>query len=306
MISINELQDKWNSISPYTGGFLLVSGKHPLSFHIGYLNDENKCFVVLNTGKITSIDSSKAITVDCIQMENGSYGLRFVLNYPSLDELFIKLCWDLIYSSKEDVRPVERITMQYKSWMKLLQKAHNSLLSSSSQKGLIGELFYLSEKIEEVGEGEAIIAWVGPEGSDQDFIFENLWTEIKTTTIASTSVTVSSIQQLDREDDGHLVTYFMDKTTAEGQNTISLPEVVEQIHMMLSEAMQDEFLCKLAKYGYLVKDADDYKKNRYRYANKRTFLVGESFPRLTRHNLPTEVENARYDLSLSALERFEI
>ena len=38
MISIKELHSKWNNISPLTGGFLLVSGEHPLSFHIGYVN----------------------------------------------------------------------------------------------------------------------------------------------------------------------------------------------------------------------------------------------------------------------------
>lgn len=39
MRTINDLYEKWNSISPYTGGFLLVSDEHPLSFHIGYLSD---------------------------------------------------------------------------------------------------------------------------------------------------------------------------------------------------------------------------------------------------------------------------
>ena len=61
MRTINDLYEKWNSISPYTGGFLLVSDEHPLSFHIGYLSDSQKCFIVLNTGKLEKISSSKAI-----------------------------------------------------------------------------------------------------------------------------------------------------------------------------------------------------------------------------------------------------
>ena len=39
----------------------------------------------------------------------------------------------------------------------------------------------------------------------------------------------------------------------------------------------------------------------YRLAEKRTFLVDTDFPRLTRENIPVEVVNARYDLSLSAI-----
>lgn len=96
MRTINDLYEKWNSISPYTGGFLLVSDEHPLSFHIGYLSDSQKCFIVLNTGKLEKISSSKAINVENILLSDNSYALRFSLNYASLDEIFVKLCWDLI------------------------------------------------------------------------------------------------------------------------------------------------------------------------------------------------------------------
>ena len=116
MISIKELHSKWNNISPLTGGFLLVSGEHPLSFHIGYVNGENKCFIVLNTGKIDKIPSSKAICAENVQTVDGEFALRFILNYPSLDELFVKLCWDLIDSSLTAEKPVEKIVSQYKSW----------------------------------------------------------------------------------------------------------------------------------------------------------------------------------------------
>ena len=88
MRTINDLYEKWNSISPYTGGFLLVSDEHPLSFHIGYLSDSQKCFIVLNTGKLEKISSSKAINVENILLSDNSYALRFSLNYASLDEIF--------------------------------------------------------------------------------------------------------------------------------------------------------------------------------------------------------------------------
>jgi len=228
MILIKELYSKWNNISPLTGGFLLVSGEHPLSFHIGYMNGENKCFIVLNTGKIDKIPSSKAICAENVQMVDGEFALRFILNYPSLDELFVKLCWDLIDSSMTAEKPVEKIVSQYKSWMKLLQQASAGILSSSMQKGLIGELLYLEEKINEIGEEKAFKAWVGPEGSDQDFIFEYSWAEVKSTSISSDTVTISSVQQLECREKGHLVVYFMDKTSAKGRQTRTLPETTEK------------------------------------------------------------------------------
>lgn len=302
MISIKELHNKWNNISPFAGGFLLVSGDHPLSFHIGYANGESKCFMVLNTGKVDGIPSSKAIFAECVQTTTGEYALRFTLNYSSLDELFIKLCWDLIDASKVSTNPVEKIVSQYKNWMRLLQQANVGLLSSASQKGLIGELLYLEEQIKKVGEAVALKAWVGPEGSDQDFIFEKTWSEIKATSIGSDAVTISSIQQLDCLDDGHLIVYFMDKTSAKGQSTISLPEMTARVKAMLSVQYHDEFSCKLAKNGYFDKDAEHYKSYRYRLAEKRTYIVGSAFPRLIRNNIPAEIANARYELSLTAID----
>ena len=306
MISINELHNKWNNISPFTGGFLLVSGDYPLSFHIGYVNRESKCFMVLNTGKVDRIPSSKAILAECVQTTTGEYALRFTLNYASLDELFVKLCWDLIDASKVSSKPVEKIVVQYKSWMRLLQQASAGLLSSSSQKGLIGELLYLEEQINTIGEALALKSWVGPEGSDQDFIFENTWSEIKATSIASDAVTISSIQQLDCSDNGNLIVYFMYKTSSKGQLTISLPKMITRIKVLLSAQYYDEFSCKLAKNGYFDKDAEHYESYCYRLAEKRTYIVDSTFPRLIRNNIPAEIANARYELSLTAIDAHRV
>lgn len=302
MISIKELHNKWNNISPFAGGFLLVSGDHPLPFHIGYVNGESKCFMVLSIGKVDRIPSSKAILAECVQTITGEYALRFTLNYASLDELFVKLCWDLIDASKTSSNPAEKIIDQYKSWMRLLKQASTELLSSSSQKGLIGELLYLEEQINEIGEEAALKAWVGPEGSAQDFIFENTWSEIKATSIASNAVTISSIQQLDCLGNGHLIVYFMDKTSSNGQLTISLPEMTAKVKGLLSVQYYDNFSCKLAKNGYFDKDTEYYESYRYRLAEKRTYIVDSAFPRLIRNNIPAEITNARYELSLTAID----
>ena len=104
-------------------------------------------------------------------------------------------------SSKDDPKPHEKIVVQYKKWLRLLQQIGNGLLPPHSQKGLIGELLYLAELIDKHGEDAALSKWVGPEGADQDFYFEKGWAEVKTTIIAGTSIQVSSLQQFDRADD---------------------------------------------------------------------------------------------------------
>lgn len=306
-MTLTELTNKWSSISPYGEGYLLVPDNHPLSFHIGYDGQGHKCFVVLNTGKTDTIVSSKAISVRCAMLSAGGYSLSFVLNYPSLDELFVKLCWDLMDSSREDPDPVAKIVNRYNSWLRLLQQASHNILSANEQKGLVGELLLLEEAIVDRGEETAVMAWVGPEGADQDFNFADLWMEAKAVSIAADSVSISSIQQLDRSDKGVLKVYFMDKTTSEGAQTVSLPEQIAAVSKRIQSAkLIDILYCKLAKAGYFEKDAEQYKGNRYRVAEARCYSVTGTFPRLTKSNIPTGVSQAKYSISLAVLESYRI
>ena len=305
MRTINDLYEKWNSISPYTGGFLLVSDEHPLSFHIGYLSDSQKCLIVLNTGKLEKISSSKAINVENILLSDNSYALRFTLNYPSLDEIFVKLCWDLMSASKDDPKPIEKIVAQYKKWLRLLQQIGNGLLPLHSQKGLIGELLYLADLINRHGETKALGEWGGPEGADQDFNFEDGWAEVKTTIIAGTSVQVSSLQQFDRSDEGTLIVYFLDKISSTGTTTISLNEAIKLVATkLLTQSNKDLFELKLAKCGYQSKNADEYSSYRFKLSEKRMYCVSSDFPRLTKDNVPPAVIEAQYRIDLPSIETF--
>ncbi len=307
MKTINDLYEKWNNISHYTGGFLLVSDGHPLSFHIGYISDLQKCFIVLDTGKLEKISSSKAINVENILLSDNSYALRFSLNYPSLDEIFVKLCWDLMIASKDDPEPVERIVAQYKKWLRLLQQIGNGLLPPHIQKGLIGELLYLADLIDRHGENRALNEWVGPEGADQDFNFENGWAEVKTTIIAGTSIQVSSLQQFDRLDEGILIVYFLDKTSSTGTSTISLNEAVELASSKISLSTNKElFELKLAKCGYQRKNADEYSSYRFNLFEKRSYCVLEGFPRLTKNNVPPAVIDVQYKIDLPSIDMYRM
>lgn len=305
-MTIKELESKWNTIDPCSGGYLLISGDHPLSFHIGYHSSDHRSFVVLNTGKIDGLRSSKAITVECINIDN-QFILRFILNFPSLDEIFTKFCWDLMESSKASLNPVDQICNRYNKWMLLLQKVTDDILSPSQQKGLIGELLYLLEKLNELEPSEAINAWVGPEGSDQDFNFVQSWAEIKSVSIAATDVQISSLQQLDRKDIGYLVVYFMDRTTSTGVQTITLPKLIMQVEKRLpTDVLRDLFYCKLTQYGYLTRDKEKYLSTYFRLAERRKYKVVNDFPRLIRENVPYAVVNTVYSLDLLILERWKI
>lgn len=306
MKTIDDLYVKWNSISPFSDGYLLVSDDHPLAFHIGYSGDSQKTFIVLNTGKVDKVSSSKAVQVNNVQLRDGTYALSFLLKYPTLDELFVKLCWDLMEASREAAEPLKQLVDQYRKWQRLLQQIREGILSSAEQKGLIGEMLFLESRIACDGESAAVTGWVGPEGSDQDFNYDHFWAEIKSTTIAGSTVTISSLQQLDRTDNGYLIVYYMDPTDSVGLQSVSLDEAVKKVSDLLTDnASKNQFECKLARVGYQHRDAEKYHMHRYRCADNAVFAVTADFPRLIKNCVPAEVVGAKYELNLPAIERFK-
>lgn len=109
-------------------------------------------------------------------------------------------------------------------------------MSANAQKGLIGELLYLEYLIDQNGVKHAFESWVGPDGSDQDFLLDDSWTEVKTTTISSDSINISSLEQLDRDDFGRLVVYFMDKVDSPNKSTITLGDIFERVFAKLTDS----------------------------------------------------------------------
>ena len=306
-ISFPELQEKWDNVDKSVENYILATEDHTLQFHIGYNNIKQRSFVVYNTGKIDEVESSKSISVKCIKAESGTWSLQFTLQYPSLSEVFALLCWDLMETSDLKINAIDALLERYKKWKQLLQKATASLLSTKEIKGLIGELLFLSKGIDLYGEEVAVLAWIGPDGADQDFIFTDKWVEIKTTTISANEVVISSLQQLDRSDCGYLDVYFMDKTSQNDKQAYSLVSIVKEVETKLTvQRLRDKFWCKLAQKGCLKYQIDRYSEPLYRIAENRIYKVGSNFPRLSRANVPSEVTAVKYSISLSSIDKYRV
>jgi len=71
-----------------------------------------------------------------------------------------------------------------------------------------------------MGPQRALESWCGPEGADQGFIYDDTWTEVKTATIASAAISISSLEQLGTDIDGSLRLYQIDKTRDVDANRI--------------------------------------------------------------------------------------
>ena len=66
------------------------------------------------------------------------------------EDVFITMAGDIIeYSNVEtDDIALLKVLRRYNAWLKLLDHKSNAVLGSNTQKGLIGELLFLKEKID--------------------------------------------------------------------------------------------------------------------------------------------------------------
>lgn len=303
MMTFDDFKTKWIAMESCGSGYLSLPIQHPLEFHIGYHSSDAKSLVLMNSGVVKDIPSSYAIKPTNHKLNCGTWILDIRLTHNSYEDVYLRLCWDLIDVSRTAANPQKAFVDRFLVWQKLLQYTKNDLMSFQSQKGLLGELLYLHSLLI-CGEFEQRLkSWVGPEGSDQDFVFENTWSEIKTVAMAAEVVSITSLQQLDREETGNLVVYFLESIPS-GANCITLPQKVEEIRKLLQAeiALKDRFDSKLFMYGYRDKDVVEYSKNAFRLVEKREYLVKSGFPKLTRNNTDAAITACSYSLSLAALE----
>ena len=301
-----ELRDKWNNINFHQGGTLELGVKHPLEWHVGYFSPDVKSIVIISEVPVSKIDSSKCIKALCSPRNDGRYAISFTLLSPEQEDVFVIMCSDLIrFSSLESdqTHSLEMVLKRYNEWLKLLQYKNSAILSISSQKGLIGELIYLKNRIEAgLSPEEALLGWVGPDGADQDFVYKDGWHEVKTTGLSSSEVTISSIEQLDNPEVGELVVIRVDKCAPAHPGAFTLYKLVHQIRNMLSSstAAPESFMLKLGSAGYI--DMPEYDQQTYVFFSRRAYLINDTFPRLVRNQIPVEIVNLSYTLSLPSLD----
>lgn len=303
MMTFQEFKEKWKNIPEFTNGYLSLGIKHPLDFHIGYYSSDSKSLVIMDTEKISNIPSSYAVSARNVKLSDGIWILEFQLLQNSFEDVFLRLCWDMIDYSENSKETLKELIARYMSWQKFLQYRKKSILSFQRQKGLLGELLYFQEHLSK-GKEDIVSSWVGPDGSDQDFIFGDFWAEIKAVKMSAEVVGISSLQQLDQTTVGKLEAYFLEQTTP-GNNRIILPMIVKTLRTTFNEQplLLDRFNIKLYKYGYDDADIEEYKKNIFRLTEHRTYIVDDDFPKLVRNNVNHGIANCSYTLSLNALEK---
>jgi len=282
--------------------YLRVDAKHPLELLIGLNDSGQKTIRLIGNYKKTRIKGTKSIEVNHYLLEN-----HLVLSFSLCDEnyldLFYLFCNDLIDSSRNSSLEdgYVYLTNRFEKW-RGFSNSTRKFLNEKEIKGLIGELLFIRDNLaDKYGLTQAISAWTGPEPTKKDFYFENEWYEIKTA--SNGIVTISSLEQLESNQDGYLIVYSLEKASPESID-INLNSLVSELlnNCQLIQVRAD-FLGKLIYLGY---DASDYYDSFvYQVRTKDIYIVDTTFPRLTRENLPKEISNVKYELIVNMIESYK-
>lgn len=289
--------------------FTRVNPTHNLDIYRGKDMRGRDALLLITTSSPIVIKSTKSIEVSTGQRKDKRYALMFSLCDVNYMDIFDCFCNDIINTSMnlaiEDKIAYLFFANRYKKWTALFEKAPSEILSSSEVKGLIGEMLVLKNiLIPQKGETCAIESWMGPLSTPQDFIFEESWMEVKTISSSSESIHISSVEQLDSDNNGQIVVVRLDKSNEVELKAISLNEIYNEMLLSIQNPVaRSMFEDKLIGMGYCSNPR--YDEFRFSLKKMEIFKVNVGFPKITRKAVDSAITKVEYDILIPAIEKFK-
>lgn len=297
-----EFIEKWKLASTE---HIRVDNCHPLDFYLSKGSYGESRLVLIAGNRKVNVKDSEIIKIDIGKRSDGRYSYSFMLLDENFSEQFYRLCFDLIDSSRQCSKNEESykyvINLFFK-WQKMMKVSSNTKLNLEEIKGLIGELIIFYREVKLGADLEKVISsWQGPDGYYQDFVFEDTWYEVKSITKRSEKILISSIEQLDVEENGVLFTVSLDKVNSITDRTITLNSIIEKIKKLMRNdiVLLEKFNDKLNQIGYwYTRDYDDYI---FEIGKVKQYNVDDNFPRIKRGNIPIEIGKVKYEIIISCI-----
>ncbi|MCY0927009.1 PD-(D/E)XK motif protein [Streptomyces sp. H27-H1] len=238
------------------------------------------------------------------------YELQVILTEKALREVFNPLVADVAATAQAASGAADALSAavaRFGRWQDLLRVVGTDGLSVEARRGLYGELLLLGDTlIAELSQSEAVDAWTGPTGANQDFQLPDVAIETKASTSKRPrNIRIASERQLDDTGTPALLLALAQLDERRGGSGESLNRRVEHIRQQLTNsAARVRFDGLLIQAGYLPAHRDRYDEPRYTVRDLRFWHVREGFPRLTESDLPEGVGDCSYHVSTSGLDAF--
>ncbi|HOW86230.1 MAG TPA: PD-(D/E)XK motif protein [Candidatus Aminicenantes bacterium] len=285
---------------------------------------------IINPGRLRCISilvDTEALGVAAQRDETNGYSVRIELaeagTHKSFihlasrmeagnDELFVFLCADLLGLCRSDMeghKAVAAIFHRLSYWRRFFQR-HGGGLSREEIIGLYGELRFLELLLDYGVPSElAVMAWKGPLGTNQDFLFGSKAVEVKCTTANEADIVkITSERQLDSTG---LTTLFLFHQAFDFRENSgrTLKKLIGDIKKRLEDTSPHAIILfeeLLISAGY----SGEYKPvfDNYGFTERKqsAFEVQPSFPRIDETALPGGVSRVSYQLDLAVCHKYRI
>lgn len=229
---------------------------------------------------------------------------------PRHRDLFSHIGDDLVEQlRREPAQPVPALLQRIELWREFLHRREETF-TEPRLRGLFGEVWFLAEHLlpRTVPHNHmaAIAAWTGPLGARRDFNLGEASLDMKTGTPGTSSVQISSIQQLSPASGtrlylGHLI---LQRDLA-GH---TLPELVDRTRLMLDSEARELLDSRLLRAGFIDADRDQAPLNDLRLIAHQfdTYAIAQGFPALTSETLPPAIVACSYTLDLSTCGAYRV
>jgi hypothetical protein len=314
-IDIKEVWDQLDVSRNHDSDKFKLVAYEPLNCYLSVLQSTNtRCFELQVNGiSLKSFEKKfKGVEVYLVNVEQTKKSILIYLLDTELNEIFTMFIEDLLNNLegvKQDEDAFQKIQNQFGKWGKIFARINGELLSKERQRGLYGELTFLQSLLNSSSDHtKSIIAWTGPEGSNQDFSNQISATEIKTSKATKPTVNIASELQLDWTvlDSLFLVIVHIDEIR-NGTNT--LKKLINEIKELISN--QSELLQlfeeKLYRVGIPYGEEEHYDETGFVIRSQKAYQVKEGFPALTTEIINNiAVHNIQYQIDITACKPFEL
>ena len=302
---MEDLREFFNSLTGFES-FKRVDDVQPLDLYIGVDELSHWTLLLICDKKPQYPPSSKMIQAQLSQRKDGKWVVSLSLLKNEFSDMFILFCGDIIESSriiKDKDKAALFVVNRYKEWREMLANTRIDLLSPEEIKGLLGELYFLdSELILKYGSEKSALSWTGPKAAHQDFILDDTWYEVKTISSGKDEIRISSVEQLDCQNDGKLIVVTIEKTSKTNKKATNLNAVYKKVLSQIdNDEVKAEFCDMLFEYGYFPRP--EYEDLDYIFEIKgiKHYLVTDSFPCFRRKSIPSDITKVDYSISLPAI-----
>ena len=284
-----------------------IDKDYNVNIYLGYNDNGNMSMVLTEHGKIEKVKPSKMIDVTFGRRNDGKVALSFDLLDNSYESMFLIFCKDIIVVCENAGRDmaISNALVRWKYWKELFGRKSSQILGKNEIKGLIGELIVLRDYFAPVyGMKDAIKAWMGPLFGHKDFEISSTWYEVKTIYDGGSQISISSLEQLDSDYDGHLHVVLLEDSSPVSKLSFNLNELVIQITNEIEDPEDlNAFRLRLENMGY--EPNESYANYCFIYKGSKIYSVNSKFPRLTRREVHKSIGNVTYTILLNGISEFQ-